>query len=72
MSDTQKSKDLASADIQLNNGQTVVNRSLEALKAAAAAENMNDANLASLTEHTIPNIVAYRPVCSLDGDDGAM
>lgn len=72
MSDTQKSKDLASADIQLNNGQAVVNRSLEALKAAAAAENMNDANLASLTEHTIPNIVAYRPVCSLDGDDGAM
>lgn len=72
MSDTQKSKGLASADIQLNNGQAVVNRSLEALKTAAAAENMNDASLASLTEHTIPNIVAYRPVCSLDGDDGAM
>lgn len=58
--------------IQLNNGQAVVDKCLESLKAAVAAENMDDANLASLTEHTIPDKVAYRPLCSLDGDDGAM
>lgn len=58
--------------IQLNNGQAVVDKSQEALKAAIVAENFNDANLASLTERTATDIVAYRPLCSLDGDDGAM
>ena len=72
MSDTKEKKDLSSADIQLNNGQAVVDKCQEALKAALAAENMDDANLASLTEHTVPDIIAYRPLCSLDGDDGAM
>jgi hypothetical protein len=59
------------AGIQLNNGQAVVNKSQEALKAAIAEENMDDANLASLAEQTAPDVV-YRPLCSLDGDDGAM
>ena len=57
--------------IRLNNGQAVVNQCQKALKAAVAAENLDDANLASLVESTIPKVV-YRPVCSLDGDDGAM
>ena len=72
MANKQESRTPASAGIQLNNGQAVVDKYLEAMKAAAAEENLDDANLASLTESTTLGSVVYRPLCSLDGDDGAM